>query len=203
MATHSIDIVNDIIFREEVLPVIEGYTTVGDALEISAPVMVRQHTGLLDVGITIQNKNEDNVALFSLDGRLHLSGLLLAHSEVNPLLPSIEGLRFFNAEDSIVACIDFEGNLHTVAPVVTNLNLVPEFADIGNELAQAEIVYTGTSLFSVKGNESTLPILQVVDRDDNCLLKINQTGLIETTTVVVPSSIVSGVYDTVYGSYRF
>jgi hypothetical protein len=77
-------------------------------------------------------REEDTLAEFGFNGRITLSGNVILHTLQNPLVPeNYEGLFFEDANGNTVACIDTDGNLHTIKPVLVNvaLEIEPEELD--------------------------------------------------------------------------
>ena len=194
---------SDVIFQHANPVIHEGFA-VSPSFASFAGAYIVQGSDTPQNGVVLRKQN--TLAAFGFNGKIELSGNVLLHTLQNPLVASdYEGLFFEDANENTVACVDVNGDLHTVKPVLVNPNLDTEPGG-ENEfefITRAPLIYSGNNRYAIRGSDASLPVMQILDSNGNCKIKIQQDGVI-----VVTGGVFSKVFDTVgynriYGSYSF
>jgi len=182
-----------------------GMESVGTDIVFDGPAYLVHREGIPQSGLLFFNEAYKMLCKFFYSGRLQIHGVVILHSiaPVEFVESALTGLLFKNADDVIVAYIDTDGNLHTLFPIVQQPSLILETAGAFTYTTDATLNFALTTTYIIDGTDAAYPIFQVVDKDDNCLFKIQQDGTIETTSIVVSADAGATTQDIVFGSYRF
>jgi len=194
----------NIIFQEYDPQVHAGFTPVGTDVVIGGPAFLIHRDSIAQYGILFMNDDYKPVLQIAFTGKIIITGAVIFHDTNNPILyADYYGLFFKNSDSQIVACVDSSGNLHVNKPVIQKQTIALESPGSLTYQSDAVIQYASTNKYILHGIDSTYPIFQVVNASGACLLKVNQDGLIETTSIVVSSGTGGTNQDIVFGSYKF
>lgn len=199
----SIAFTSDVVFRFIDTLVHSGFEAVGDSNTLSAPVVFVEKEGVASTGLLLMDDTGAVNVRFMYNGRVEIAGAVILHTTENPIDETLDGLYFLDYSDNCVASIDTSGNLHVIKPVVQKVSLTLSVPSSPVFLSETMVQYDNADKYYILGDVSGYPLLQIVDADSTCTLKIYASGQMETVGIVVNTGIGGVPQDVIFGSYKF
>lgn len=178
-------------------------TAATNARTLYGPLYVLPSNGLYTTqGLALLGADGKPLMQLRVNGMIELRGVLLS-TYGDPISYSANGVYWKNSDNLYTHHLDMNGNLLCIAPVVESLSDITLEKAAGDfDAAQGLVrVFPPCARTVFHSSNASYPIMQVVNADEDCMIKFNHSGVIETRGVVVPAA--GDAPQTVYRSFVF